>query len=81
MCHSAWYSVACPSCQQAIDVLSPQSIVADDLGVAQRCPSCRGWLASYVRQDGSAWQLEVRAIGSRPIADDPVLVLRRMLGC
>ena len=75
------YSVECPACQKAIDVLPPQSIVADDLGVAQRCPGCRGWLASYVRMDGSAWQFEVRAIGSRPVADDPLMVLRRMIDC
>ena len=80
MFHAA-YSVACPSCQQAIDVRPPQSIVADNHGVARRCPGCRGWLASYVRQDGSAWQLEVRAIGSRPVADDPLMVLRRMIDC
>jgi hypothetical protein len=34
-----------------------------------------------VRLDGSAWQLEVRAIGSRPVADDPLMVLRGMIGC
>jgi hypothetical protein len=80
MFHSA-YSVACPACEKAIHIRPPQSIVADDHGIAQRCPSCRGWLATYVRLDGSAWQLEVRAIGSRPAADDIFQVLRRTIGC
>jgi hypothetical protein len=80
MFHSA-YCVACPSCLKAIDVRPPQSVVADDRGVAQRCPGCRGWLATYIRLDGSAWQLEVRAIGSQPVADDPLMILRRVIGC
>jgi len=75
-----WYKVSCPACDRVIDLLPPQSIVAENRGLAHRCPSCRRWLATYVRQLGSARHPEIRVIESRVEFDDALFRRPRMIG-
>jgi hypothetical protein len=75
-----WYSVSCPACRKPIDIFPPQSIVAENRGLAHRCPACRRWLATYIRQAGSSRHPEVRVIESRIEPDDPLLFRQRMTG-
>jgi hypothetical protein len=43
-----WYRATCPACLKPIDILPPDSIVAEYHGLAHRCPVCRRWLATYI---------------------------------
>jgi hypothetical protein len=43
-----WYRATCPACLKPIDILPPDSIVAEDRELAHRCPLCGQWLATYV---------------------------------
>jgi hypothetical protein len=72
------YKATCPSCLKPIDILPPDSIVAEDHGLAHRCPFCRQWLATYVRQIGSSRHPDVRAIETRLASDDRLQLIRRL---
>lgn len=73
-----WCKATCPSCLKLIDILPPESIVAEDHGLAHRCPACRRWLATYVRQVGSTRHPDVRAIEARIASDDWLPLHRRL---
>jgi hypothetical protein len=74
------YNLLCPACHQSIEILPPQSIVAENRGLAHRCPGCRKWLATYVRRAGSARHPEVRVIESRIEPEDSLYLRRRTVG-
>jgi hypothetical protein len=57
-----WYSILCPACRKTIDILPPESIVAENLGLAHRCGNCRRWLAVSVSTRGIRRELDVRLI-------------------
>jgi hypothetical protein len=75
-----WYNILCPACRRPIDILPPQSLVAEDCGLAHQCPGCRKWLATYVRRAGSARHPELRVIESRVEPIDLLFLGRRMVG-
>ncbi len=77
---SRWYKATCPSCLKPIDVLPPESIVAEGHGLAHRCPACRRWLATYVRPVGSTRHPDVRAIETCVAPDDWLQLRRRLTG-
>jgi hypothetical protein len=69
MLNFRWYQATCPSCLKAIDILPPDSIVAEDRGLAHRCPLCRRWLATYV-YPGSKRHPDVRVIETQVVPED-----------
>jgi hypothetical protein len=75
-----WYKATCPACLKPIDILPPESIVAEDHGLAHRCPSCRKWLATFVRQVGSSRHPDVRVIETRVAPDALQQVRHRSTG-
>jgi hypothetical protein len=74
-----WYRATCPGCLKAIDILPPDSIVAEYHGLAHRCPVCRRWLATYIVV-GSKRHPDVRLIETEiaPPGGEPLR--RRALG-
>jgi hypothetical protein len=64
-----FHNVPCPACRTPIDIFPSQSLVSEKLGLAHRCPVCRGWLATYVRQIGSWLYPELRPIECRVATD------------
>jgi hypothetical protein len=75
-----WYTVSCPACEAEIDILPPQSIAAETRGLTHRCPSCRRWLTTFIRQLGSARHPEIRAIESQVEADDFLFLRQELMG-
>ena len=74
------YKATCPSCLKPIDILPPDSIVAEDHGLAHQCPSCQKWLATYVRRIGSSRHPDVRVIETSLAPDDRLQLRRRLTG-
>ena len=75
-----WYKATCPACIKPVDILPPESIVAENHGLAHRCPTCRRWLATYVRQIGSARHPDVRVIETNIAPDDWLQARQRLTG-
>jgi hypothetical protein len=74
------YKATCPACLKPIEILPPDSIVAEEHGLAHRCPTCRQWLATYVRQVGSMRHPDIRIVETRIASDDGLQLRRRMTG-
>lgn len=57
------YLVKCPCCRQPIEILPPDSLVAERTGLTHRCSWCRRLLLTTSSHCGQLWIPEVRAIG------------------
>jgi hypothetical protein len=79
MLNFRWYEATCPACLKPIDILPPDSIVAEDRGLAHRCPVCRRWLVTYVHS-GSRKHPDVRIIETQIAPEDWQALRRRAVG-
>jgi hypothetical protein len=79
MLNFRWYQANCPACLKPIDILPPDSIVAEDHGLAHRCPACRRWLVTYV-SSGSRRHPDVRVLETEVVPEGWQPFRRRATG-
>jgi endogenous inhibitor of DNA gyrase (YacG/DUF329 family) len=79
MLNFRWYQATCPACQKPIDILPPDSIVAEDRVLAHRCPLCGRWLATHIVR-GSRRHPELRVIETELAAQDCLPLLKHRNG-